>query len=72
VLGVIDGDLQHPPHVLLQLLSAIEQGADLAVAGCVAKTGGDLVKVVFILTALNRRHLIHEPQAPVQMASLPI
>lgn len=32
VLGVIDGDLQHPPHVLSQLLSAIKQGADLAAA----------------------------------------
>lgn len=32
VLGVIDGDLQHPPEVLLQLLTAIERGADLAVA----------------------------------------
>ena len=31
VLGVIDGDLQHPPHVLSQLLNAIKQGADLAV-----------------------------------------
>jgi len=26
VLGVIDGDLQHPPHVLLQLLTAIDAG----------------------------------------------
>ena len=25
ILGVIDADLQHPPHVLLQLLQAIEQ-----------------------------------------------
>ena len=28
VLGVIDGDLQHPPQVLLQLLSVIAGGAD--------------------------------------------
>jgi hypothetical protein len=40
--------------------------------GCVAKTGAELVKVVFILTALNHRHPIHESQVPVQMASLPI
>jgi dolichol-phosphate mannosyltransferase len=40
VLGVIDGDLQHPPHVLLQLLSAIEQGADLAVASRHVEGGG--------------------------------
>lgn len=40
VLGVIDGDLQHPPQVLLQLLSAIEQGADLAVASRHVEGGG--------------------------------
>lgn len=40
VLGVIDGDLQHPPKVLLQLLTAIEQGADLAVASRHIQGGG--------------------------------
>ena len=40
VLGVIDGDLQHPPHVLLQLLSAIDAGADLAVASRHVQGGG--------------------------------
>lgn len=40
ILGVIDGDLQHPPHVLLQLLHAIEQGADLAVASRHVEGGG--------------------------------
>lgn len=40
VLGVIDGDLQHPPEVLLQLLEAIEQGADLAVASRNTEGGG--------------------------------
>ncbi len=40
VLGVIDGDLQHPPEVLLQLLAAIEQGADLAVASRHVAGGG--------------------------------
>jgi len=40
VLGVIDGDLQHPPKVLLQLLAAIEQGADLAVASRHIQGGG--------------------------------
>ncbi len=39
-LGVIDGDLQHPPQILLQLLSAIEQGADLAVASRHIEGGG--------------------------------
>ena len=40
VLGVIDGDLQHPPEVLLNLLGTIEQGADLAVASRNADGGG--------------------------------
>lgn len=40
ILGVIDGDLQHPPEVLLKLLAAIEQGADLAVASRHIEGGG--------------------------------
>ncbi|MDP5337745.1 MAG: glycosyltransferase [Nodularia sp. (in: cyanobacteria)] len=40
VLGVIDGDLQHPPEILAQLLAAIEQGADLAVASRHVEGGG--------------------------------
>jgi len=40
VLGVIDGDLQHPPEVLLKLLAAIDQGADLAVASRHVEEGG--------------------------------
>lgn len=40
ILGVIDGDLQHPPEVLLQLLRAVEEGADLAVASRHVDGGG--------------------------------
>jgi dolichol-phosphate mannosyltransferase len=40
VLGVIDGDLQHPPEVLAQLLAAIRQGSDLAVASRAVEGGG--------------------------------
>ncbi|XGV99789.1 MAG: glycosyltransferase [Leptolyngbya sp. BL-A-14] len=40
VLGVIDGDLQHPPEVLLQLLDAIDSSADLAVASRHIEGGG--------------------------------
>jgi dolichol-phosphate mannosyltransferase len=40
VLGVIDGDLQHPLETLLQLLEAIEKGADLAVASRHVEGGG--------------------------------
>ncbi|MDF5716374.1 MAG: glycosyltransferase [Rhizonema sp. NSF051] len=40
ILGVIDGDLQHPPHVLLQMLDAVGQRADLAVASRHVDGGG--------------------------------
>ncbi|MEA5578514.1 glycosyltransferase family 2 protein [Anabaena sp. UHCC 0451] len=40
ILGVIDGDLQHPPEVLLQLLHKIEGGADLALASRHVDGGG--------------------------------
>lgn len=40
VLGVIDGDLQHPPETLIQLLAAIDAGADLAVASRHVEGGG--------------------------------
>ena len=39
-LGVIDGDLQHPPDVLLKLLSKLDQGADLAIASRHVEEGG--------------------------------
>lgn len=40
VLGVIDGDLQHPPHILVEMLNAIEQGTDLAAASRHVEGGG--------------------------------
>lgn len=40
VFGVIDGDLQHPPEVLLNLLREIDRGADLAVASRHVNEGG--------------------------------
>ncbi len=40
ILGVIDADLQHPPHILLQLLHSIEENADLAVASRHVEGGG--------------------------------
>jgi dolichol-phosphate mannosyltransferase len=40
ILGVIDGDLQHPPETLLQLLEAVRQGADVAVASRHVEGGG--------------------------------
>jgi dolichol-phosphate mannosyltransferase len=40
ILGVIDGDLQHPPEVLIKLLQEMEKGADLAVASRHVEGGG--------------------------------
>lgn len=40
VLGVIDADLQHPPEILLKLLSHTLDGADLAVASRHVEGGG--------------------------------
>ena len=40
ILGVIDGDLQHPPEVLFNMLEAIDRGADLAVASRNSDGGG--------------------------------
>lgn len=40
ILGVIDGDLQHPPETLWQLWAEIERGADLAVASRHIEGGG--------------------------------
>jgi len=40
ILGVIDADLQHPPEILLKLLSNTLDGADLAVASRHVEGGG--------------------------------
>lgn len=40
ILGVIDADLQHPPEVLLNLLQAALDGADLSVASRHVEGGG--------------------------------
>lgn len=40
LLGVIDGDLQHPPETLLQMLDQIKNGADLVVASRHVEGGG--------------------------------
>jgi dolichol-phosphate mannosyltransferase len=40
ILGVIDADLQHPPHILVKLWQEIVKGADLAVASRNVEYGG--------------------------------
>ena len=40
ILGVIDGDLQHPPETLINMLEEMTKGADLAVASRHVEGGG--------------------------------
>ena len=40
ILGVIDGDLQHPPETLIKMLEQMEKGADLVVASRHVEGGG--------------------------------
>jgi dolichol-phosphate mannosyltransferase len=40
ILGVIDGDLQHPPETLIKMLDEMAKGADLAVASRHVVGGG--------------------------------
>ncbi len=40
ILGVIDGDLQHPPEIIGQLWSEMEKGAELSVASRNIQGGG--------------------------------
>jgi dolichol-phosphate mannosyltransferase len=53
VLGVIDGDLQHPPEVLTQLLRAIQKDADMAV-GSRHVDGGGVSSWSFVRRFLSR------------------
>lgn len=40
ILGVIDGDLQHPPEVMIKMLDAARQGVDLVMASRHIEGGG--------------------------------
>ncbi len=40
ILGVIDGDLQHPPETLINMLNEMKNGADLVVASRHVEGGG--------------------------------
>src|SRR3984893_340284 len=44
LLGVIDGDLQHPPEVLPQLLDSVLQGKDIAIASRYSTSTKESVK----------------------------
>lgn len=53
ILGVIDGDLQHPPEILLKLVNAIQNGSDLAVASRHVE-GGGVSQWSFVRRCLSR------------------
>lgn len=61
IIGVMDADLQHPPEVNADLLKAIEQGADMAVASRYIPGGGcpnwGLARRVISKGALSLAHL---------------
>jgi len=40
IIGVMDADLQHPPEILIDMIAAIEKGADVAVASRYVEGGG--------------------------------
>ena len=40
IIGVIDGDLQHPPEVLGKLIAAMNEGAEIAIASRHVEGGG--------------------------------
>jgi dolichol-phosphate mannosyltransferase len=40
IIGVMDADLQHPPEVIPDLIKALENGADMAIASRYVKGGG--------------------------------
>ncbi len=61
LLGVIDADLQHPPEVLIHLVQAIKDGADIAIASRYVPGGGiphwGLVRRVISKGAVILAHL---------------
>jgi dolichol-phosphate mannosyltransferase len=61
IIGVMDADLQHPPEINAELLKAVENGADMAVASRYVPGGGcpnwGLVRRVISKGALSLAHI---------------
>jgi dolichol-phosphate mannosyltransferase len=61
IIGVMDADLQHPPEVNAELLKAVENGADMAVASRYVTGGGcpnwGLVRRIISKGALSLAHV---------------
>jgi dolichol-phosphate mannosyltransferase len=62
IIGVMDADLQHPPEVLPQLIKAIQDGADMAIASRYIPGGGcpnwGLSRRIISRVALMISHLL--------------
>ena len=62
IIGVMDADLQHPPEVIPELIKALENGADMAVASRYIEGGGcphwGLSRRVISRVALMVSHLL--------------
>ena len=70
IIGVMDADLQHPPEVLPALITAIEEGADMAVGSRYIPGGGcpnwDFTRKVISKVALMISHVLLPSTRPVK------
>jgi dolichol-phosphate mannosyltransferase len=70
IIGVMDADLQHPPEVLPELIKALENGADMAIASRYIPGGGcphwGLSRRVISRVALMVAHLLLPSTRPVK------
>lgn len=70
IIGVMDADLQHPPEVLPQLVKAIQDGADMAIASRYVEGGGcphwGLARRIISRVALVISHLLLPSTRPVK------
>jgi len=70
IIGVMDADLQHPPEINAQLLQAVENGADMAVASRYIPGGGcpnwGLSRRIISKGALSLAHLFLPPSRKVK------
>jgi dolichol-phosphate mannosyltransferase len=62
IIGVMDADLQHPPEKLVDLLKAIEGGADMAIGSRYIPGGGcpnwDMTRKIISKVALMVSHIL--------------
>ena len=70
IVGVMDADLQHPPEVILDLLRAIENGADMTIASRYVQGGGcqglGLARRVISKGAVYLAHVLLPPTRQIK------